>query len=131
MKLLTPRNAGILLVVIYSGLLIFQALLAAGVPLGELAWGGQAAVLTPELRTASIVAIVIFLVAIVMVLEKIGVIHVLNRPRLVTGFLWVFGAYMFLNTLGNLLSTSGLERLIMTPLAFISGVLCIFLARST
>lgn len=61
-----------LAVVILAGLAVFQVLLAAGRPLGRFAWGGQHDVLPPNLRTGSLVSILLYAVFAVIILERLG-----------------------------------------------------------
>ncbi len=125
-----PRRASFALITIFGALLIFQLLLALGIPLSGSAWGGQYQVLPATLRLASLVAALIFLFAILVVLEKLGMITLFKRRKLINGILWFFGAYLLLNTVGNLFSSGLIERVVMTPLALISSILCMVLARA-
>ena len=51
---------------------IFELLLALGVPWGRAAWGGSQEVLSPDLRMASAVAVVVWVGAALLVLGRAG-----------------------------------------------------------
>ena len=124
------RPAGFALVTIFVALLIFQLLLALGMPLTGAAWGSQSDVLPPNLRLASLVASFIFLFAILVVLEKLGIVTLIKRRKVINGILWFFGGYLLLNTFANLFSPGLIERLVMAPLALVSSLLCVIVARA-
>jgi uncharacterized membrane protein len=58
------KIAALLATVIFATLLVFQVLLAAGVPLGRAAYGGHRNTLSSELRTMSMISALISLGAI-------------------------------------------------------------------
>jgi len=126
----TLHLAGFTLITIFTALSIFQLLIALGFPFAKAAWGGQYEVLPPAMRLASIGAIFIFLFVSLAVLEKLGTITLFKRRKLVNRIIWVFGSYLFLNTVTNLLSRSWIERVVMTPVALVSAILCIIVARA-
>lgn len=96
---------------------VFQFALAAGAPFGEAAWGGKHRVLPTRLRIASAVSIIIFLLGIACVLETAHIVTTLNSPRFTRGFVWTFTGLTALSTLGNIMSTSKLERAIIITAA--------------
>ena len=55
------------------GLICFQLLLAAGLPLGRYAWGGAHQVLPRSLRIGSVVATFIYLLSAMIILEAASV----------------------------------------------------------
>ncbi len=85
-------------------LAVFQALLAAGAPLGRYAWGGQAEVLPLRLRIGSAVSIVLYGIFALLMLQAAGAVEVL--PHAAAGVaLWVLTAYfavVFLDLLDRL-----------------------------
>ncbi|MCW5874525.1 MAG: hypothetical protein KIS88_07765 [Anaerolineales bacterium] len=114
-----------LAVAILAGLTIFQTLLIAGRPLGRFAWGGQHDVLPSNLRTGSLISIVLYVVFAVIILERAGLISLSFIP----GFaIWVLAAYFTLGVLMNAISRSKPERNIMTPVALLLAACCYALA---
>jgi hypothetical protein len=81
---------------------LFHLALAAGVPWGAAAWGGKHRILPPKLRAGSVAP---------------GA-----HSMFVRAASWALAAYFALNTLGNLSSSSHLERVVMTPVAAVLAV---------
>jgi hypothetical protein len=107
---------------------VIQLLLAIGLPLGKLAYGGKYEKLPPNMRITSIVAIGIFTIASIAMLERAGIIIVFNNPIFTLVFVWIIAIYLAFNTLLNLMSKSKQEKLIMTPLSLISSICCFIVA---
>lgn len=105
-------------------LILFQILLAAGAPLGHLAWGGAHRVLPRSLRLASGISAAALCLALAAVCRSAGWIgwppEGMLRP-LLAGFAALFG----LSLLGNLASKSRVERWHGVPL---TAILCLGLA---
>lgn len=115
------------LTVILALLAVFQVALAAGVPWGYLAWGGQHRVLPPKLRVGSIISVVIYALIAFIVWERIGASSVL--PDAVSHIaMWVVFAYFALGILMNAISRSKPERYTMTPLVTVLTVLALLVA---
>jgi hypothetical protein len=108
-------------------LALFQAALIAGAPIGQFAWGGQHRVLPRTLRIGSTVAIVIYALFAVLLLQKAGVIALLPGPVVQIG-LWVQFAYLVLGIGANAISRSRAERLTMTPVCLMLATLVLIVA---
>jgi hypothetical protein len=107
----------------FLGIAAFQVALAAGAPLGRAAWGGQHRVLPARLRRSSAVAGVIWLVGVVVILGRAGVVDVpLPSIVLVVGA-WALVVISVLGALVNLASSSPWERFGWAPYAAILAVL--------
>lgn len=122
--------AAVLAAILFVGMAGFQMALALGAPLGQHVLGGRSPGTLPgRLRIASALAAVILAVAAVIVLARAAVI---GWPAEAAGFLapacWVIAGYMALNTLGNLKSTSRLERTVFAAMTAILAILCGFVA---
>ncbi len=126
----TRRLASYILTLIFTGMIIFQLLLAFGIPLGRAAWGAQHKVLPLGLRIASLIAVLVFIYATVVVLQKGGVISIIKSQRVTNISIWFFTIYFALNVLTNLTSPGQMEKWVMAPLALISSGLCFLLALS-
>ncbi|WP_238012434.1 hypothetical protein KZZ52_21870 [Dactylosporangium sp. AC04546] len=110
---------------------LFQLALAAGAPLGRAAWGGaHAGQLPPNLRVASLVALLIWAVAALVVLRRAGLAATVLPAGVGTWGTWVLAGLLTLGALMNLASSSPWERFIWAPLAATLAVLCFLLARS-
>jgi hypothetical protein len=130
MKLLNARTAGITLVTLLGGVMIFQILVIFGLPMQGAAWGGQLDAQPTTMRIAGFVASLILLFAIFVVLEKLGIVRLIKRRRVTNGILWFFAAYLLLNAVANLFSPGVIERVVMTAIAFVASVLCLIVARA-
>lgn len=109
---------------IMIGMMIFQLLLAIGLPLGRMAWGGKYPNKLPnKMRVASFLSIGILLFAATSILEKSGALITYNNPVIAKYAVWSFAFFLALNTLGNYMSQNKLEKQIMTPVVFISSVI--------
>jgi hypothetical protein len=108
----------------------FQLLLAAGAPLGRAAWGGKTAVLPGNLRRASAVSFVIWLVAAAIILGRGGVIAVPVPAEILTWGAWALVVLSALGSLVNIASSSPWERFGWAPLAAAMAILSAVVASS-
>lgn len=108
----------------------FQVALALGAPLGEAAWGGGNVRLPARLRIASGVATVVWVLAIIIVLGRVG-IEVVPLPFAIFRWgTWVLVGLLVVGALMNFASRSRWERFIWGPVALVLAVLCFLIARS-
>jgi hypothetical protein len=122
------ESAAIIACVVLAGLAVFQLALVAGAPLGRFAWGGAHDVLPPRLRVGSAVAIVLYMLFALIILETAGLIAVLPGDALGRVGIWAIAVYFFVGAALNAISRSKAERAVMTPVALALGVLCLFVA---
>jgi hypothetical protein len=102
---------------------LFQGALAAGAPLGRMAWGGSANVLAPPMRAASAGAAVYLLLAGAAMLARSGVWG-RGLPRApLFAFNLFLAVQLALNTAANLASRSELERYVMGGASTLGAVL--------
>lgn len=104
-----------------------QLALAAGAPFGEHVWGGsQPSVLSAGMRVASVGASLL-LVGMAWTVarraELIGRPAVWLRPAT-----WAIAGYFALNTIGNLASTSDVERFVFGPATAVAAGLTAYVA---
>ena len=118
----------VIIVTGFAGLAVFQLLLAFGVPVGHAAWGGKHRILPKNLRIASFFSALLFAFVSISVLEKVEMITVFNNPDLVKWVVWVFTAFLGLNTLSNFFGGSRLEKRYMTPVSLVLALLCLFIS---
>ena len=106
-----------------------QIALAAGAPLGEHVWGGtQERVLPTGMRAIAGGAAIALGAATTIVARQAG----LGRPaRWISPTTWGIAAYLALNTVGNLASSSGVERWAFGPATAIASALTSFVAVRT
>jgi hypothetical protein len=124
------EKAAILAVAILGLLVVFQLLMAAGLPLGRAAWGGQHRVLPANLRLGSLAAAGILIFAGWIVLARAGLVAPGDKATAVRVISWVFAVHFTLNTVMNIVSGSPLEQWIMTPTAALLAACFFWVARS-
>jgi hypothetical protein len=125
---LVIMTAAVLAYVLLAGLAVFQIALAAGAPLGHLAWGGRHRVLPRGLRIGSAVSVLLY--ALIAFMISRAVIYATDSGDDVTTYplVWVLVAYFGLGVLVNLASRSRPERLVMAPVAAALCGCCLVLA---
>jgi hypothetical protein len=114
-----------------AGMATFQTLLAAGLPLGQAAFGGANAVLPARLRAASAISALVFLAAIYVVLARGGLVGIASESAPVRIGIWVFAAIFGLSTVANTASRSRWEWFLMAPIALLLTACCVVLALAS
>ena len=109
-------------------MMIFQLLLAFGLPLGKYAWGGYHTVLPKNLRIGSFVSAIIFFVAILISLHYLSLITFLEGYAVLDIVLWFYFVLFALSTFANIMSKSKMEKRIMIPVALILAISFLILA---
>lgn len=110
--------------------IVFQLLLAAGLPLGHAAWGGRYRVLPPKLRWGSLAGALILGIATRVLLARAGLAAPGPGSPPVRVATWIFSGFFVLNTLGNLASKSRTERYVMTPITVLLAACFLVVALS-
>jgi len=120
--------AALLVCVVLLALVGFQVALAAGAPLGRLAWGGQhEGTLPVGLRVGSALSVLVYGFIAWLVLARAG-LAAGGEAGVVTVGIWVVVGYLAVGTLMNLASRSRSERVVMTPVAAVLCLLCLVVA---
>jgi hypothetical protein len=110
----------------FAALMVFQAALAAGAPLGDAAWGGTGPDLTTGQRIGSAVSVLFYVAAIIVVRGRAA-----GRPeRRYRWGTWALAGVMALSALANGASDSPWENYLLAPLALLLAVLCVQVART-
>lgn len=120
-------TAAVVACVLLAALAVLQVLLAAGRPLGRLAWGGQHEVLPRGLRIGSAVSVVLYAVMALVIVQAAGLVSVLPDAVADVG-IWVLTGYFALGIVVNGISRSLPERLVMTPVVTLLAVCCLVVA---
>jgi hypothetical protein len=129
--LIPARTTAVVTAVGFGAIVLFQAALALGAPLGRAAWGGgHAGTLPTGLRIASAVAIASWAFAMVLVLERAGFSVVSLPAGVVRWGTWVLVGLLVLGALMNLASPSPWERFLWGPVGVVLSWLTLTLARS-
>ncbi len=123
------RLAAVLAAIGFAGLAVFQAALAADAPWGHAAWGGENAELSTAQRSASAVAAVVYLVAVLIVLCRAGVIwRARSHAAVFRWGTWFLAVAMTVGAIPNFASQSRWENFILGPLALVLAALCVVVA---
>lgn len=114
---------------------LVQLALALGAPLGAHVYGGRAAgegeALPPRYRVSSLVTVVVLLAAGWLVLARAGVVDTpASDSTLAVWGTWGIAAFLALNTVANLASTSAIERWGFGTATAVAAVLTVIVAAS-
>jgi hypothetical protein len=125
---LLAQAAALAACAVLAGLIVFQAALVTGAPLGRFAWGGQHNVLPTGLRVGSAVSIVLYAAFGYVALAKAGMVPAVGNETVTAVIAWVLTGYFALGVLMNAISRSKPERAVMTPVALLLAVAYLVLA---
>jgi hypothetical protein len=115
-------DCGILVV-----LLALQLALLFGAPLGRFSWTGEDGVLLDHDRVKAIVASVVYVFAIVVILQAVKIVDVF--PPLVDQVaIWLVAAGAFANFVASAASRGPMVRAVMTPISLVVAALTLFVA---
>jgi hypothetical protein len=120
----------IVFVVLLAMLAAFQLALAAGLPFGRFAWGGQNKVLPARLRIGSALSVVAYATFAFVALERADITNVITVPLVAIIAMWVIAGFLALSTLPNLASKSRHEKRLMVPVSLGLATLAILVAIS-
>jgi hypothetical protein len=109
----------------FAALMIFQAALAAGAPLGAAAWGGAEAHLSAGQRVGSAISVLVYLVAIAIVRGRAAG----RSERRYRWGTWALVVVFAMATAANIASESHWENYLLAPVALVLCVLCAAVAR--
>ena len=121
--------AAVVAYVLLAALALFQIALAAGAPLGHLAWGGKHRVLPHGLRIGSAVSVLLYgIIAWIIATAVAGVDRFGDYLPPENWAIWVLTAYFGVGVIANLASRSRPERFVMTPVAAVLCACCLVIA---
>lgn len=114
------KAAAFVSVALLAALAGFQTALAAGLPAAQYAWGGRfSGTLPVPYRWASVAALPMLALAAWVILARADVARPGSGARPIRIAAWTITVFLALNTLGNLMSASPAERMVMTPLSLL------------
>ncbi len=109
--------------------ILFQIALAAGMPWGELAWGGShPGTLPRQLRIASGASVAILLALAFVVLVRAGLLLQSWKHR-TRQLIWVAVGYGALGVVANAITPSTWERIVWLPVTILLLVASLIVAR--
>ena len=108
--------------VLFGVIAIMTVLVACGLPLGEFTMGGQHKILPKKFRVMAVISVAIQIFAMIIILQAGGFISLWLSFKVTKYICFFFAAYLFLNTIMNLISKSRKEKYVMTPISLIAGI---------
>jgi hypothetical protein len=124
------RVAAIGASVLFGIVIVLQCLLAIGVLPVTMAWGGTQDTLTPQLRLASLVAVVFLGLFALVILRRAGLVGSPPISMKIKVLSWLTTGFMALNTLGNLASQSLAEKAVFAPITILLVIACVVVSTS-
>jgi hypothetical protein len=107
---------------VFFAVAILYMLLALGFPYGDLAMGGKYKVMPKQMRAACAVSALVQLAAILFLLQAGNIISVDFLKNIAKGACYFFACYLLVNTIMNAMSKNKKEKLVMTPLSFVTAI---------
>lgn len=127
--MIIARRAAIGAAVLYFLLVAFQLAIALGAPFGRAAFGGYVEQPGPELRVASAIAVVVWSMAALIILKRVGYRVWAPLPtRALPAAVWVLVGLAVFAILPNAITESPLERAIWLPYCLVQAALVITVA---
>ena len=126
-KLFTKRTASYCILITLSLIVLFHLLVLTGIIPFHIVWGGR---LTnhPQMVRFEMISIAVNLVMLAVVAIHDGILKLRIKPLLIRIVLWCMCGLFLLNTIGNLLSTNTVEKIVFTPLTLLLSICCFRLA---
>ena len=124
----TARFAANALLAAFAALAVFHVCVLSGVMPVDMVWGGRAANTGQGLIVLEVVALIVTLLFAAIVAARVGYVGASRLAPAVRIGMWVVFVYFLLSILGNLASTSALERAIFTPTSAVLAVLALRVA---
>ena len=128
-KLISERLAINAMLVLLTLIVLFHVLVLTGIIPFTIIGGGRITT-RAEMVRLEVPALLINLVMLLVVAARAGLVKWRINPTLFRVVFWVLFAVFLLNTLGNLLSTNTLEKLVFTPLTMLLALFSLRLAMS-
>jgi len=108
--------------VLFGVIAIMTVFVACGLPLGEFTMGGQHKILPKKFRVMAVISVAIQIFAMIIILQAGGFISLWLSFKVTKYICFFFAAYLFLNTVMNMISKSRKEKYVMTSLSLITGI---------
>lgn len=121
------KAIAIFLIIIFSLTIAFHILVLMGLVPYDIVWGGRVKSVN-DMYLFEAISLLLNAVFLFVVSAKSRVVKIRVSEKLLNVLLWIMAGVFLLNTLGNLMSTSELEKMIFTPVTLLLSILCILLA---
>ncbi len=114
----TKKLAVAVFIALSVGVTVFHLLILSGIIPFDMVWGGRLKSAS-EMVAFEVPSIALNLLFVVIILLIAGYIPSPLSPKVLRVVAWIMTGFFMLNTLGNLVSNSGLERIIFTPVTIL------------
>lgn len=126
-RLITEKFATNALLIIFVLVMLFHVLVLLGIIPFEMVWGGRLKS-REDMIPFEITSLALNSVMLGIVLMQAGLLKVNVKPIVLKVAFWCMFVLFAMNTIGNILSTNELERVIFTPLTLLLSVFSLRLA---
>jgi len=126
-QLIAERLAVMIMMIIFSCVLVFHALVISEVIPYGIVWAGKLKS-WEEMVVFETISILLNTLMMLIVAIRGKLVRGPARAKWLTGVLWGMAILFGMNTVGNLFAENSWETIIFTPLTFISSLLSIRLA---
>jgi hypothetical protein len=126
----TVHIAANLTTILYGVTILLQLLLAAGILPITMAWGGREAILTTNLRIASLFSVVLLGFFAYVIRRRAGLIGEAPIPTSIKILAWLVTAFSAFNLLGIIASTSTGEQILFGPISLLLVASCFVVSIS-
>jgi hypothetical protein len=120
-NIISEKIAGIGLLTILSLIVIFHFLVLLSIIPFEIVWGARLKD-SSQMVQFEIVSIAMNFVMLIIVAIRSGYLNFYINKKIITVALWIMVGLFLLNTIGNLLSSNALEKIIFTPLTILLSI---------
>jgi hypothetical protein len=116
-----------MLMTLFTIAIVFHILVLIEIIPYQMVWGGRLRDID-EMRVFEVGSLIVTLSMLFVIGIQAGILPGRIHPKVTTVLLWVMGALFLINTVGNLFSLNGTERLVFTPVTLLLSILSIRLA---
>lgn len=120
-KLISVKVAGMVILVLLSGLLLLHVFILAGIISFDLVWGGNIEYKYEMIRL-EIVALITTILFMIVTIYKLKFLKQKKNSKLINIGAWIMFSYFTLNVVGNILAKTGAERQIFIPISILLSV---------
>ena len=126
-RMISERNAGLAMLVLFSLILVFHLLVLSGIVPYDIAWGGRLKS-REEMFVFESVSISLNTFMMIVVAVRSEFLSLSINRKVIRGILWGMTILFALNTVGNLFAVSSWETIIFTPITLVLSLLSLRLA---
>ncbi len=123
-KLISHKWAINIMIALLTVVLVFHTIILTGTISYTIVWAGKISNVA-DMRKLEVISICVNSFLIMIFLLKANYIQNKIPIKILNVIIWLFVILFSLNTIGNLFAKSNFELFFITPLTFISAILCL------